>query len=149
MMRPALSLILAGLVACAAGAPTENDPGSPGTPGLGPNASLNGRRPLPDDNPWNTPVDGARVDPNSDALIASIGLTKGLHPDFGANYGGGPFGIPYIVVGGGTQRVNVVFDYADESDPGTYPIPPNAPIDDEHVSVATTGSSTSCSPPTR
>lgn len=143
MMRPALSLLLlAGLVACAAGGLTENDPGSPGTPGLGPNASLNGRRPLPDDNPWNTPVDGAPVDPNSDALIASIGLTKGLHPDFGANYGGGPFGIPYIVVSGGTAGVNVTFDYADESDPGTYPIPANAPIEggagssgDRHVLV--------------
>jgi hypothetical protein len=82
------------------------------------------------------------VDPNSDALIASIGLTKGLHPDFGASYGGGPFGIPYVVVGGGTTRVNVTFDYADESDPGTYPIPSNAPIEggaassgDRHVLV--------------
>jgi hypothetical protein len=143
MMRPVPSLLLlAGLVACAAGGPTENTLGSPGTPGLGPNASLNGRRPLPDDNPWNTPVEGARVDPNSDALIASIGLTKRLYPNFGANYGGGPFGIPYVVVGGGTARVNVTFDYADESDPGTYPIPPNAPIEggagsggDRHVLV--------------
>jgi hypothetical protein len=118
------------------------DPGSPGIPGLGVNASLQGRRPFPADNAWNTRVDTASVDSNSDALIASIGLTKGLHPDFGANYGGGPFGIPYVVVSGDTPAVSVAFDYADESDPGSYPIPIGAPIEggsnsngDRHVLV--------------
>jgi hypothetical protein len=82
------------------------------------------------------------VDASSDALIAGIGLTRGLHPDFGANYNGGPFGIPYIVVGGTTPGVGVTFDYADESDPGPYPIPADAPIEggaaaggDRHVLV--------------
>ncbi|OLD02017.1 MAG: hypothetical protein AUI99_06290 [Gemmatimonadetes bacterium 13_1_40CM_3_69_22] len=114
----------------------------PGAPDLGANASLSGRRPFPDDNPWNTAVDRAPVDPNSDALIASIGLTKGLHPDFGANYLGGPFGIPYVVVAGSTPSVTVTFSYAAESDPGPYPIPPDAPIEggsassgDRHVLV--------------
>ena len=117
-------------------------PGSPGTPGLGIDASLQGLRPFPADNAWNTRVDTASVDPNSDALIASIGLTKGLHPDFGANYGGGPFGIPYVVVAGNTPGVSVSFAYADESDPGPYPIPQGAPIEggssssgDRHVLV--------------
>jgi len=117
-------------------------PNGGGGPGLGPNASLEGRRPFPADNPWNTPVDQDPVDPNSDTLIASIGLTRGLHPDFGANYNGGPFGIPYIVVGGTTPAVSVTFDYADESDPGPYPIPADAPIEggvasggDRHVLV--------------
>jgi hypothetical protein len=139
MLRPVrcLALLGAALTACTAEAAA---PG--GTPGLGPNASLAGRRPFPDDNPWNTAIDQAPVDPNSDALIASIGLTKGLHPDFGADYDGGPFGIPYIVVGGNTPGVNVSFGYADESDPGPYPIPPDAPIEggatssgDRHVLV--------------
>jgi len=85
-----LSFALLALAACS---PSESStiptsPGTPGTPGLGVNASLQGRRPFPDDNAWNTPVDKASVDPNSDALIASIGLTKGLHPDFGASYSG-------------------------------------------------------------
>jgi hypothetical protein len=131
------------LVACAA-APTAGGggPNGGGGPGLGPNASLEGRRPFPADNPWNTPVDQDPVDSNSDTLIASIGLTRGLHPDFGANYNGGPFGIPYIVVGGTTPAVSVTFDYADESDPGPYPIPADAPIEggaasggDRHVLV--------------
>src|SRR5215471_16557001 len=112
----ALHLILAGCVATPTA--TSGGPGGGSGPGLGPDASLQGRRPFPADNPWNTPVDQDPVDANSDALIASIGLARGLHPDFGANYNGGPFGIPYIVVDGSTPLVSVTFDYADESDPG-------------------------------
>ena len=131
------------LLGCAA-APTAGSGGPSGGsgPGLGPNASLEGRRPFPADNPWNTPVDQDAVDSSSDTLIASIGLTRGLHPDFGANYNGGPFGIPYIVVDGSTPGVGVTFDYADESDPGPYPVPTDAPIEggaasggDRHVLV--------------
>jgi hypothetical protein len=62
--------------------------------------------------------------------------------DFGANWNGGPFGIPYIVAPAGQALVKVTFDYADESDPGPYPIPSNAPIEggasstgDRHVIV--------------
>jgi hypothetical protein len=104
---------------------------------LGRNATLT-RAIFPADNPWNTPVDTAAVDPNSAAIISNIGATTAFHPDFGANYNGGPFGIPYVVVSGTQARVNVTFDYADESDPGPYPIPPNPPIEpgsDAHVIV--------------
>jgi hypothetical protein len=135
----ALPLLVLG---CAAAPTAGGGPTGGGGPGLGPNASLEGRRPFPADNPWNTPVDQDPVDPSSDTLIAGIGLTRGLHPDFGANYNGGPFGIPYIVVGGTTPGVGVTFDYADESDPGPYPIPADAPIEggaaaggDRHVLV--------------
>jgi hypothetical protein len=136
----ALPLLFSG---CGA-APTvaRSGPSGGGGPGLGPKASLEGRRPFPADNPWNTPIDQDPVDANSDTLIASIGLTRGLHPDFGANYGGGPFGIPYIVVEGSTPPVSVTFGYADESDSGPYPIPGDAPIEggasaggDRHVLV--------------
>jgi hypothetical protein len=101
-----------------------------GNPDLGANASLHGKRPFPDDNPWNQRVDGEPVDPNSDTLISSIGKNIGLHPDFGANWNGGPFGIPYIVVERDTPKAAITFtDYGNESDPGPYPIPPNAPIE--------------------
>ena len=109
----------------------------PDTGALGLNAALT-RAFFPPDNPWNSPVDTAAVDPNSAAIISNIGLTTSFHPDFGANYNGGPFGIPYVVVSGTQARVNVSFDYADESDPGPYPIPPNPPIEpgsDAHVLV--------------
>lgn len=74
--------------------------------------------------------------------LTSIGLEKAFHPDFGASYNGGPFGIPYIVVAGNTPRVPLTFTYNDESDPGPYPIPANAPIEggpnsngDRHILV--------------
>lgn len=131
------------LLACA---PADGNPAGslpPGSdPDLGPGASLHGRRPFPDDNPWNMTVDQAPVAANSDILIASIGVGTALHPDFGADYNGGPFGIPYVVVDHQTGGVAVTFDYADESDPGPYPIPPGAPIEggsnasgDRHVLV--------------
>jgi hypothetical protein len=109
---------------------------------LGPNASLGGRRLLPDDNPWNQDISAEPVDPNSAALIASIGLDKPLHPDFGTVYAGAPNGIPYVVVPGTQPKVAVKFRYIDESDPGPYPIPPDAPIEggpkargDRHILV--------------
>jgi len=104
-------------------------PGTDGVPALGINASLHGKRVLPADNPWNEPIDNRPVDARSDTLLASIGLEGTLHADFGANWKGVPFGIPYVVVAGNTPRVPVTFQYADESDPGPYPIPPNAPIE--------------------
>jgi hypothetical protein len=97
---------------------------------------------FPPDNPWNRDISSDPVDPNSDALIASIGLDTGLHPDFGTVWNGAPIGIPYVVVSGNQPRVPVTFDYAGESDPGPYPIPPDAPIEgganssgDRHILV--------------
>jgi hypothetical protein len=69
------------------------------------------------------------VDPQSTGLIAAIGSERPLHPDFGREWRGAPSGIPYVVVSGDTPRVPVRFQYADESDPGPYPIPPDAPIE--------------------
>ncbi|HEX7122954.1 MAG TPA: hypothetical protein VF178_11330 [Gemmatimonadaceae bacterium] len=97
---------------------------------------------FPPDNPWNTDISAEPVDPNSDALIAACGATRSLHPDFGTTYDGVPWGIPYVVVRGDQPRVPVTFYYDDESDPGPYPIPPDAPIEggpaatgDRHVLV--------------
>ncbi|MBA2514318.1 MAG: hypothetical protein H0V26_08320, partial [Solirubrobacterales bacterium] len=57
-------------------------------------------------------------------------------------YEGAPIGIPFVTVGKAQPRVPVSFDYADESDRGPYPIPPNVPIEggrgsdgDRHVIV--------------
>jgi hypothetical protein len=111
-------------------------------PGLGPGASLGGRRPFPDNDPWNQDVSGLPVDPNSATLIRGIGLDKPLHPDFGTVYRGAPNGIPYVVVTAAQPRLPVRFEYAGQSDPGPYPIPADAPIEggpngqgDRHVLV--------------
>lgn len=97
---------------------------------------------FPADNPWNTDISQAPVDRLSAEYLASMGLDAPLHPDFGAVWQGAPSGIPYVVVGPNQPRVNVAFEYADESDPGPYPIPLNAPIEggpkstgDRHVLV--------------
>ena len=126
---------IAFLSLCLAACPPEAepdpdpDPGGDNTPDLGPNASLNGAQVFPADNPWNARVDSMAVDPNSDTLIDSIGRTRNLHPDFGGNLDGSPFGIPYIVVAGDTPGVSVEFDFADESDVGPYPITADTPIE--------------------
>jgi hypothetical protein len=98
---------------------------------------------LPSDNIWNTRIDRLPVDPNSTAYINSIGASTGFHPDFGSgDWDGGPIGIPYNIVPGTQPKVNVEFGYADESDPGPYPIPPGAEIEggygsdgDRHILV--------------
>jgi hypothetical protein len=95
---------------------------------FGPNAYI-GKRLLPDDNPWNQDISKEPVDPSSEKIVAAIGLDKPLHPDFGTVWQGAPNGIPYVVVAGGQAKVPVQFEYADESDPGPYPIPPEAPIE--------------------
>ncbi len=97
---------------------------------------------FPSDNPWNQEISELPIHPNSDGYLRSIGLDTGLHPDFGSVWEGAPIGIPYVVVGADQPKVPVSFYYADESDPGPYPIPPDAPIEggpesegDRHVLV--------------
>ncbi len=97
---------------------------------------------FPPDNPWNQDITKLKVHPNSDAFIKSIGPDKPLHPDFGTTWQGAPNGIPFVVVPGNQKKVNVTFQYADESDKGPYPIPPDAPIEggpnskgDRHIIV--------------
>lgn len=88
---------------------------------------------FPASNVWNRRVDGLPVAANSAAMVAAIGLDRALHPDF-SNAGG--YGIPYNVVGAGTPRSNVVFEYDGESDHVGYPIPPNPAIEggsDRHL----------------
>ncbi len=111
---------------------------------LGAGAALNGAQPFPASNAWNQDISACPVDPDSDKLIAEIGMDKGLHPDFGAGtYNGAPIGIPYVVVSGTQAKVDMQWTaYGDESDAGPYPVPPNAPIEggpassgDRHVLV--------------
>lgn len=111
---------------------------------LGVGANTNGAIAFPVDNAWNRDVSAEPVDANSAAIIASIGLTTGLHPDFGSGtYNGAPIGIPYVIVAGTQARVAMRWTaYGDESDPGPYPVPSTAPIEggsgsdgDRHVIV--------------
>jgi hypothetical protein len=98
------------------------------------------------DNVWNAPVDTLPLDASSAAYVAAIGADAYVHADFGAGEwppgSGAPIGVPYVTAPGTQPRVAVTFDYADESDPGPYPIPLDAPIEggpdsdgDRHVLV--------------
>jgi hypothetical protein len=93
---------------------------------------------FPQDNSWNVDISGYPVHPNSAAYIASISAdgNEYLHADFGENP---DYGIPYVVVDGDQPMVDIIFtEYGDESDPGPYPIPPDAPVEaggDRHVLV--------------
>ncbi len=119
-------------------------PGGGGTPTAPPGnvASIGGCQVFPSDNPWNEDISGLPVDPNSATYLAQMNAsTTNLHPDFGSNP---TYGIPYVTVHGKTQPfVPINFTlYGSESDPGPYPIPPNAPVEggpgstgDRHVLV--------------
>jgi hypothetical protein len=124
-----VALIVAGLPAATLSAPRL--PGAPRCAVLPPN------------NPWNQRVDQLPVASDSAQLIASIGLSAPVHPDFGSGlYAGEPIGIPYAIVSRHTSRVPVTFTYSGESDRGPYPVPPHVPIEggpsstgDRHVIV--------------
>ena len=110
-------------------------------------AAISGCPLFPANNVWNYDISRLPVHSNSANFVAAIGLTSHLHPDFGAGlYNGGPIGFPYVAVPGSQPYVPVSFGYAGESDPGPYPIPPNAPIEggsqssgDRHVLVVDSG----------
>ncbi|HVG25839.1 MAG TPA: hypothetical protein VND45_16905 [Thermoanaerobaculia bacterium] len=83
---------------------------------------------------WNTDISSAPVDANSAAFINYIGLSRGMHPDFGGDSGdpAAPiYGMPYIVVSGSQPLVPVTFEYDDESDAGAPGRPPGYPIPEE------------------
>jgi hypothetical protein len=137
-LRFVAPLGLALIAACSSAESSLTDP--PGsTPDTASSPALGSRRVFPADNPWNADVSALPVDPSSATLIASCGV-RNLHPDFGSIYG-----IPYVMAGSTTPRRPVSFYYADESDPGPYPIPDGAPIEggasstgDRHVLVVDT-----------
>jgi len=106
---------------------------------------------FPANNPWNVDVsDTVKYPTNklSDTYIAHLNANRGgrryLHPDFGHD---STYGIPYEVVSGSQPFVTITYNaYGDQSDPGPYPIPPDALVEggansggDQHVLVVDTG----------
>ena len=88
---------------------------------------------FPATNVWNARIDSRPVAADSATLIATIGLDRGLHMDFGSYAG---YGIPYNIVGSSTPRTTVAFDYDDESDHVGYPIPTSPKVEggsDRHI----------------
>jgi hypothetical protein len=110
---------------------------------------IGGCRIFPSNNRWNADVSQYPLDRKSAQYIASIqndgsGQTH-LHADFGQDP---TYGIPFVVVPSTQKNVPISFagGYPTQSDPGPYPIPPNAPIQggrgaygDRHVLVVQSG----------
>ncbi len=160
----ALALFVAGL-ACSSGlaaAPSASAPiaaatGAPitagaATPAAPPSSaapaqpaappSIAGCQIFPTDNVWNARIDTLPLDSRSLTYTTSIGLGAHMHADFGSGIWppntGGPIGIPFMVVPYGQAKVALSFLWADQSEPGPYPIPANPPVEfgsDHHVLV--------------
>ncbi len=104
-------------------------------------ATVGGCPVFPPDNPWNTDVSRFPIHPRSEQWVAAVNAGgKTLHPDTGANPA---YGIPYVVVPANQAQVPVTYtEFGDESDPGPFPIPTDAPIEsgsDRHVLVVQSG----------
>jgi len=76
----------------------------------------------PADNSWNEDISRRPLHPNSRRLIASVGPEKSLAYNFD---------MAFILVPPDQKRVPVrLSEYSGESDPGPYPVPDQAPIED-------------------
>jgi hypothetical protein len=148
------------LVGCTTGQPSDgSDPATGGVntvvpvvpggvPGRAP--TIGGCAVFPDDNWWNRDVSAEAVDSLSPAYVASIDSDPNadrdaagravLHADFGSQP---EWGMPYVVVPATQALLPITFtEYGAESDPGPYPVPPDAPIQsgsDHHVLVLQSG----------
>jgi hypothetical protein len=84
---------------------------------------------FPANNVWNTDISSLPVHGSSAAWLGNMGgPSRLLHPDFGPS-DGFPYGIPFNVVDAGHPKVNVTFDYSDESDRVPYPFGPDISIE--------------------
>ncbi|MEO7370289.1 MAG: hypothetical protein ABIZ69_05470 [Ilumatobacteraceae bacterium] len=102
-----------------------------------PGPHLGGCPVFPSGNAWNQSIASAPLHPLSAQIIDRIQSVGGkfVHPDVGTT-----FGIPFVVVPASQPLVPIRYDaYGDESDPGPFPIPLDAPIEggggggDSHV----------------
>ena len=76
---------------------------------------------LPPDNPWHEDISNRPVHEMSAAIVKSIGADAALGYNLDMNF---------VIVPANQAMVNVrITEYPDESDPGPFPIPSNAPIE--------------------
>lgn len=132
----------------AGGAGASTGGASPGSPTIG------GCRVFPADNPWNTDISAAPLHPRGATWLGGV-PSADIHLDLGSTEEF--YGIPHTVVPVAQPLVEITYgvggeDYEDESDPGPFPIPLDAPIEggsaadpdptsgDRHVIVVQQGS---------
>jgi hypothetical protein len=129
--------------------PTTEAPAPPAAPPAGPRpapgvpGSIGPCSLFPRSSYWYADVSTLPVHGLSANYVNSVGAGKKMHADFGSGeWDGGPIGIPFTLAPAGTPGAGITFDYADESEPGPYPIPSDAPIEggpasggDRHILV--------------
>ncbi len=119
------SVPVASSLAPAAAVTRTATPKGPPVPGA-PNCQM-----FPANNVWNTDISKLPVNKHSATWMAHMhASTTNLHPDFGPNQGGYPYGIPWTVINPRTQAfIHLRLEYADESNKGPYPFGANTPIE--------------------
>jgi hypothetical protein len=140
-VRRRIIISIAALVVTAAALPRSSPPASAASP-----PTIGGCPVFPANNPWNTAISARPVHANSSRIIATINASGGrfLHADFGGN---GEYGIPFVTVSRNARPWTIRYTaYGDESDPGPFPVPSNAPVEggassdgDRHVIVVQRG----------
>lgn len=155
-MRAFSVLGVVGVVACGSsssgsGAAPGDDASTGNDTGVtvgGPVPVVGGCSIFPPDNPWNTRIDDTTkfpVHPQWATFQTTMNLTTHLHPDWG-DWSTDHYGIPWQTVPESQALVSETFQYADQSDPGPYPIPADARVEggagsgaDMHVLVVEEG----------
>jgi hypothetical protein len=85
---------------------------------------------FPPDNVWNTDISKLPVNSHSAQWLKSMDAAHtNLHPDFGPNTGGYPYGIPFKVVTSKHKLVHIKFAYSGQSNKGPYPFGSDTPIE--------------------
>jgi hypothetical protein len=96
----------------------------------------------PSNNEWNKQVVEYLPHELGEGYLDGMGRERRLRVVAGTGDDGAPIGIPYVEVAGEQPLVPVTFLLSEESEPGTYAIPPEAPVEggassfgDRHVVV--------------
>ena len=119
MIRVLSACVLSSVVVLAADLPPITAPVMFDTPEA--DRILAAMQIFPPDNPWNEDIASRPVDPNSRAIVASIGPDRPLGYNLDMNF---------VIVPPAQPKVPVrVTMYPKESDPGPFPVPANAPIE--------------------
>jgi hypothetical protein len=119
MYRLSAALLAAALAAAGADQPAITRPILFNTPEA--DRVLAALQVFPPDNPWNEDISKLSMHPASAKMIAGIGADKRLAYNLDMSF---------ILVPPDQKKVPVkLVSYADESDPGPYPIPDGAPVE--------------------
>jgi hypothetical protein len=123
------TLALSAILGCSSGG-SDTPPPPPPPPPDGP--QIAGCPVLPATSPWNRDVSADIVDPHSADYLARMSPGAALHLDLGTTEL--DYGIPFVIVPASQPLATITYgtdghDYSDESDPGPFPIPLDAPIE--------------------